>query len=283
MLRTFIRLKIYKKQIKFKVYMRTTIFYFTGTGNSLKVARDLAQKFEVCELIPIAKVWQIENLESTSEKIGFIFPLYYSGLPKIVYDFINKINLSKSKYFFAIVTSAGDINELPLQQLEKILKTKAKTLNAGFFITMPNNYIIGFNIHSEERQKRFFEKAINQIEKIAEIVKDKKENLPKNVFEKNLRRSEKINQTFRDEVYEYDNSFHADDNCSNCGICEKVCPVNNIVLVEGIPQWQHKCQLCLACINFCPEKSIQFETKTLNTGRYHHPEITLQEIINQKK
>ena len=263
--------------------MQTTIYYFTGTGNSLKIARDLAQKLEECELIPIVKVWQMENLESTSEKIGFIFPLYYSGLPKMVYDFIHKIDLKKSNYFFAVITSAGDINELPLQQLEKILKTKTKTLSAGFFITMPNNYIIGFDIHSEKRQTEFFEEAIKRVGKISEIVKDKKENLSQDIFEKNLSRSEGINQTFRDEVFESDNSFYTDDNCNNCGICEKVCPVYNIVLIEGIPHWQHKCQQCLACINFCPEKSIQFGTETLKTGRYHHPEITLQEIINQKK
>jgi len=262
--------------------MLTTIYYFTGTGNSLKIAKDLAQKLEECELIPIVKIWQLENLESTSEKIGFIFPLYYSGLPKIVYDFIRKINLNKSNYFFAVITSAGDINEQPLQQLEKILKTKEKTLSAGFFITMPNNYIIGFDIHSEEHQKEFFEKAIKQVDKISKIVMDKKENLTQDIFEKNLSRSARINQTFRDEAYESDRSFYADDNCNSCGICENVCPVNNIVLVQGIPEWQHKCQLCLACINFCPEKSIQFGTETLKTGRYHHPEITVQEIINQK-
>ncbi|MFX0071984.1 MAG: EFR1 family ferrodoxin, partial [Candidatus Hermodarchaeota archaeon] len=126
--------------------MQTTIYYFTGTGNSLKVAKDLAQKLEECELIPIAKVWQTEDLESTSINIGFIFPLYYSGMPKIVYDFINKIDLNKSNYFFTVVTSAEDIIEFPLQQLAKILKTKGKTLNAGFVINMPNNFIIGFDI-----------------------------------------------------------------------------------------------------------------------------------------
>ena len=262
--------------------MRTTIYYFTGTGNSLKIARLLSEKLEDCELIPIAKVWQMENLTSTSEKVGFIFPLYYSGLPKIVFDFINKIDLNNSNYFFAVITSAGDVNELPLQQLEKILKTKTKTLSAGFFITMPNNYIIGFDIHSEERQKEFFEMAFKQIESIPEILNNKKENLNQDVFEKILSRSEKFNSTFRKKVYESDKSFYADDNCSSCGICEKVCPVNNIILKEGIPEWQHKCQQCLACINFCPEKSIQFGTKTLTSNRYHHPEITVQDLLNQK-
>ena len=260
----------------------TTIYFFTGTGNSLKIAKDLAKKLEACELIPIAKVWQIENLKSMSEKVGFIFPLYWSGLPKIVHDFINKIDLSKSNYLFTVITSAGDINEQPLQQLEKILKTKATTLSAGFFITMPNNYIIGIDIQSEEHQKEIFEKALKQVESISEIVKNKEENLNQDIFEKDVSRSEGINKDFREGVYESDKSFYADDNCSNCGICEKICPVNNIILVDGIPLWQHRCQQCLACINFCPEKSIQFGTETLQTQRYHHPEISLKEIIEQK-
>ena len=93
--------------------MNTTIYYFTGTGNSLKIAKDLSEKLEDCELVPIAKVWEDNNLASSSENVGFIFPLYYAGLPKIVYDFLSKIDLSKSSYFFAVVTNAGDINNTP--------------------------------------------------------------------------------------------------------------------------------------------------------------------------
>ncbi|KKN39208.1 hypothetical protein LCGC14_0745920, partial [marine sediment metagenome] len=76
---------------------------------------------------------------------------------------------------------------------------------------------------------------------------------------------------------------YADDNCTNCGICKDVCPVNNIILIDGRPQWQHRCQQCLACINFCPEKSIQFGSQTLKTQRYHNPEITIKDIKAQKE
>ena len=263
--------------------MKTTIYYFSGTGNSLKIAKDLCEKLEDSELIPIAKIWQMENIESKSKNVGFIFPLYWSGLPKIVHNFINKLNLINSNYFFTVVTNAGDINEHPLQQLNKILEKKSKKLNAGFYIKMPNNYIIGFDIHSERRQKEFFENANKELKIIAEIVNNQKDNLTQEIFKKDVSRSSKVNKDFQDSVYESDEAFYVYENCNSCGICEKVCPVNNIILKKGIPEWQHKCQQCLACINFCPEKAIQFGDKTLNTQRYHHPEITIMEIAAQKK
>jgi len=58
--------------------------------------------------------------------------------------------------------------------------------------------------------------------------------------------------------------------------------VNNIKIVDGIPEWQHKCQRCLACIHFCTQEAIQYGKKTARRKRYHHPEITVNDIINQK-
>ena len=256
----------------------TTIYYFTGTGNSLFIAKSLGEQIENCELVPIAKIWQDEDLKSTSGRIGFIYPLYYSGLPKIVYDFISKIDLSKSDYFFSAVTNAGDVTDLPLQQVAKLLQEKSKFLNAGFLITMPNNYIIGFDVHPEARQKEFFENANSQMNEIIKIVKLKESNISKDIFEKDLSRADKFNSKFRDNVYESDKHFYTDENCSSCGLCEEICPMNNITIEQGRPQWQHRCQQCLACINFCPEKSIQIGKSTLKTQRYHHPEITVEDI-----
>ena len=274
--------------------MKTTIYYFTGTGNSLKVARVLSEKLEECELIPIAKIWQKEHLAATREKVGFIFPLHYYGLPKIIFDFIQKIDLEKTTYNFAVITRAGDIDGISLQQIEGILKTKSKILNSGFFVQMPNNYIIyGYDVNSETTQKNMIRNSIKTIEEIVEVVKNNGTNLKTELSEDD-RKYGRWNKSFHEKVNESDKFFYVDENCNNCGICETVCPVNNIVLIEGTPQWQHKCQQCLACMNFCPEKSIQFEDKdfamknpsskkTFDVNRYVHPEITVQDIKNQKK
>jgi ferredoxin len=195
---------------------------------------------------------------------------------------LQKIELSKSNYFFAVVTYAGDINTTPLQQIHTILSTKSKSLSAGFYILMPNNYIIGYDIHSEERQQKYFKEANNNVEKILKAVENSESNIDEETLEKRRIKSEKFNKDFRDKVYGYDESFYVEDTCTSCGICELVCPVNNIVLEEGKPQWLHKCQQCLACINYCPEKCIQFGESTRKTQRYHHPEIEVEDLLNQK-
>jgi ferredoxin len=263
--------------------MTTTIYYFTGTGNSLKIAQLLTEELSDCDLVSIAKVWEDIPLVSHSEKVGFVFPLYYAGLPKIVYDFISKIDLTKSRYFFTVVTYAGDINTTPLLQIETLLNSKSKSMSAGYYVLMPNNYIIGYDVHSDERQKEYFEEAIKTANKIALTVEKSETNLTKNVFEKRRIKSEKFNSDFRNSVNKSDKAFYAEETCTSCGICVEICPVNNIVLVEGKPKWQNKCQQCLACINYCPEKSIQFGEKTTKTQRYHHPDVGVKDLLQQKK
>ncbi|MFX1496913.1 MAG: EFR1 family ferrodoxin [Promethearchaeota archaeon] len=262
--------------------MDTTIFFFTGTGNSLNIAKVLAENLGDCELIPIAKTGQTEKIESVTENVGFIFPLYYFGLPQIVYNFLEKLSPYKSEYFFSVITSAEDKNEFPFQQINNALKIKGKKLNSGFFINMPNNYIMGYNVSSEAHKRKLFDKVPNQVQSISEMIKQKKDNLNKEILEKIIERNARINKNFRNEVNEMDESYYATENCNGCGICEKVCPVNNIKIINGTPKWHHKCQLCLACMHFCPEQAIQFGNDTLKAGRYHHPEISIQEIINQK-
>ena len=259
--------------------METTIYYFSGTGNSLKIAKCLSDKLEHCELVPIAKLWKQDTIVPQSEKVGLIFPLYFGGCPSILLDFLNKLEIYKLNYIFAIVTSHHGGSGACLYQINKILRKNSKALNAGFSIRMPGNYIPMYDIAPKESHEIDFEKANKEIELITDIVKNngekvKKEVLPiiGNVFSK----------IFRKKFNKSDVNFYADEKCNSCEVCEKVCPVNNIKIVDGKPEWQHKCQRCLACIHFCPQEAIQYGKKTVKRRRYHHPAITVNDIINQK-
>jgi formate hydrogenlyase subunit 6/NADH:ubiquinone oxidoreductase subunit I len=266
-----------------KIIMRNVIYYFSGTGNSYSIAKQLNQSLDKSELIPIAKIWQESRINVNADMVGFVFPLYYWGLPRIVKEFMVRLHIEGSKYLYAVVTRAGEENGIALAQLEQILAEKNTHLNAGFFIQMPSNYILGYHVDSESENQTLFEQLKVSIKDILTYIHDKKGNLTSEELGKIDLHSEKLNKDFRDKVLESDKHFNADEKCTGCGICEKVCPVKNIKIIDFKPEWLHQCQQCLACINYCPEEAIQYGRKTLKSGRYHHPEISYGEISIQQK
>jgi ferredoxin len=75
-------------------------------------------------------------------------------------------------------------------------------------------------------------------------------------------------------------SFAADEKCTGCGTCARVCTVGNIEIVDKKPVWQDRCENCLACFNWCPTNAIH--GALANTGyRYHHPDVTARDIAGQ--
>jgi ferredoxin/flavodoxin len=258
--------------------MKTTIYYFSGTGNSLKIARNLAVKLKDTELIPIAKIWQEESILPHSSKIGFIFPLYFYGCPLIILDFLKKLELSNIDYIFAVITSHGGGSGATLSQINKILGKDSKYLNAGFSIQMPGNYIPMYDIASKQAHNLDFERAKDKINFIADVIGKNGKEIQKEILPVI---GKLFNSFFCNRVNKTDKNYYADERCNSCEVCEAVCPVNNIIMIDGRPVWQQKCQRCLACIHFCPQKAIQYGKKTIKRKRYHHPEITINDIINQ--
>jgi len=62
--------------------------------------------------------------------------------------------------------------------------------------------------------------------------------------------------------------FYADKNCISCGLCAKVCAVNNIRLNDGKPQWRNRCIQCGACFHHCPKNAVQYGSLTKGKGQY---------------
>ena len=258
--------------------MKTTIYYFSGTGNSLKVAKDIAAELKDTELIQICK----ENMKinnTISKKVGIVFPVYVSGMPLLVKEFIENVKMPKDAYVFTIVTF-GAAAGASISQLEKLLTYKGLKLSAAYKMKMPGNYQVMYPPFSEKKQKENFK---NEEEKITAIVRS----INNNEIVKFNGVGESIMKVIGGMLYrsfspyEKDKNFWTDEKCNGCGTCSKVCPANNIKMDEGIPQWQHKCEQCVACMQWCPQKSIQYKKVTVKRGRYHHPDIKAKDLFQK--
>ncbi|MDR1326003.1 MAG: EFR1 family ferrodoxin, partial [Treponema sp.] len=250
---------------------KNIIFYFTGTGNSLKVAKDVADVIKDCKIVSMVayKEYDLNDME----RIGFVFPIYGS-LPNFVNKFVSKTEFPKNKniYYFTIVT-CGHFKWNAIPTLNKILLEKGITLNAGFDIKMVANAIGLYDISN--KVDKILKKSQKNIDLIAEKIKLKK-----------INRIQKRNplifwpDKFVTQYPMMDTDFNVSTDCKSCGICEKICPVKNIEIINGQPLFKHNCEQCLACIHHCPSKALNIGNKTQNKKRYINPDVTLQEIIH---
>lgn len=86
--------------------MIAEMYYFSGTGNSLTVAKDITEKTEGI-LIPVASLLDKKKITTDADVIGIIFPVYYGDLPIIIKEFVCKLENLQKKYIFAVCTHGG--------------------------------------------------------------------------------------------------------------------------------------------------------------------------------
>ena len=248
------------------------------------MAKCLKERLDDCELLPIASLMKQDSITATSEKVGFVFPVYDWALPKIIYDFIEKIDLSNTKYIFAVATMGGFSDQHVAPAIVKLLKPKNKELDTAYNIRIFSNNIWGakrFNpVPSKKKRDKRIKNGENELVKIAQIIRNNQKSEVKKDSSQKLKREY---LSFLNEVNTMDEKYYVDENCNGCGICQKICPVDNIKLVNEKPEWQHKCQMCTGCLHYCPQKSIQWGEYTLGRERYNHPNIKVKELINQKQ
>ncbi|AEF82515.1 EFR1 family ferrodoxin [Leadbettera azotonutricia] len=257
--------------------MDNIIFYFTGTGNSLKIAKIISNKINKCEIVPTGSNTGIV-INKKYESIGFIYPIYFWGIPKNVKAFISSmvINNNEDTYFYAIATYGGFAGN-GLKLLNKMLFDKNIKLKYGKTLKVFSNYIINFTMPG--KFKKLLEKSEKKLMPIVDSIKNKQTNTIGKM-------SKRINQFYEKSInslHDEDKNYTVHSSCIGCGICKEVCPVNNIEIKENRPEFKHTCEQCMACIQYCPQKAINYKNKTQGKMRYTHPEINYKELSECNK
>ena len=256
------------------------IYYFSGTGNSLAAARMINEKTtEKSEIISIPSVDGRAVIKS--DRVGFVFPVFCHKVPDIVKQFIIRMEFISSPYIYAVATHAGEPGQ-SLYDIKALLAKKGKSLSLGIAIAMPGN-AIETNPNDELERLSTLEYKATEIAKLIDAqqtgVIDGNNGLGEHI------RNFIVNFVAWNYVYT-PKLYKPTDACTNCGICENVCPVNNIRLADKKPIWDKKCAACMACFHWCPNEAIYMDNVFIGFGKrrkYHHPDITITDMINAKE
>lgn len=249
------------------------IYYFTATGNSFAVARTIAEKTGAT-LQPITHKIP-ESAEWTS--IGFVYPTFFMGLPGIVEQFVRAIHIIGDPYLFAVTTS-GPMPGSSLGHLNRMLAEKGKALHYNAAVRSVANYIAEYNVDLSKVDATI-EKARRQTEEIAADIGAQK-HIPtraETFFSKTFYK------LYTSRYPTLGRNFTVSGDCTGCGRCQMVCLADNIEMKEKRPVFKGSCESCMACIHWCPTQAIQWKTRTQNRNRYHHPDVSIADLVRVQK
>lgn len=277
--------------------MKNKIFYFTGTGNSMRAAQKIAEVLKNTEIISMKENPEMVNAEEC-EVIGFIFPVYHWSMPDAAIKFVEKLKINSKAYIFCVAMPSFVCGE-SCEKLEEILKKKNAKISYGNKVYCVANYAIVYP--PLPPKKLIVPRTEKKLNKIAhDILNRTVRPIPKANFI--VRKKIKSVMDKYKKVYKYgDMGFKVNEDCISCGLCSKVCPVKNIELVGGKPTFKHNCSQCMACVSFCPKRAIGYklneedlekcgiDTKTIKVIKimklpkkrkcYHNPYITSSDMI----
>lgn len=252
-------------------YSRILIFYFSGTGNAKSAARwiiDYAKANNIeSQLINISEANEIEPSDlSLHTLVGFCYPTHGFNAPPIVLKFLRKFPKARCDVFL-LNTRAGmklyklftpGLSGLALILPAIILKLKGYKIRAYRPIDLPSNWI---SVHPGLKRK-----VVESIFSRCKSIMDK--------FSGKLLSGRRVNRGLYDlpidiaispiaiAYYIYGRfglakTFYASNECNNCDLCIKNCPVQAIKLIDSRYYWTFSCENCMKCMNNCPKEAIQ--------------------------
>lgn len=255
---------------------KTDIFFMSGTGNSLSVAKDIANELTSAGIT--SKVHNIENLFDIkllkqTDSIGVVFPTHGFTLPWMIFKFLILLPRGRGRYAFTVCTRAGvrigkffspGLGGSANAIAALILFLKGYKPKAWAAIDMPTNWMVVHPSLSRKSSEWLYKRAHIKVTAFAPKLAQKRWSIVNlnNAYDFVLG-ALLIKISFMYFIFArfiLAKLFFANEKCNSCGLCEKNCPVGAIKMcgiTKPVPYWQLRCESCMRCISYCPQKAVE--------------------------
>ncbi len=248
------------------------IIYFSGTGNCLQVATQVAKRLNE-KIISIVDLDVEQAIDD--DVVGFVFPVYNYDLPNFVRAKLQNLKFNDKSWIFCIIGHGGDKGNA-IYTLSQILESKGCRLSYGTDLLLPVNSRIMYGRVTDKIEERL--SASNaKIDEISDQLFSRENNIRK--IKKNRFLAWMSRVVEKESVQKYFTPVVHTDLCINCGICIQVCPVGNIIEKGDKTFIEDKCVRCMTCMHWCPQTAIHFNSRRVNKAQqYHNPNVKWTDI-----
>ncbi len=243
------------------------ILYFTGTGNSLYIAKTIASNNKG-DILSIPQLIRNNEYQIKDDVIGLVFPTYHDNFPEIVENYLSQANL-EANYFFVIISYGGSFGNV-MKRTCHLLKTRGINVDYTNNILMVTNYVRTFDIITQRKIK----KESEILNKLVDIQYDINERVVNNnlIFKSEYKTKEKEKTML----------LLDENKCVGCNVCTLICPISNIEIKNDKVVFKNKCDNCLACLHACPHNSIHVVNQK-GEEHYTNPNVSIGEIIRSNR
>ena len=252
--------------------MKTTLFCFSGSGNSYWVATTLAELLGDTLVVMIPSLLETDDASlPLSEQVGIIYPVYKGFPPNLVTHFVEGILAKQDliQSFFQIATYSL-ASSWAIYAMEQSLFGIGITPSYSARLRLVNTYAPLFATPEQKKVTAIYAKAKERLKKIATEIEGETISLrPRAPFGRLA--TKLLMHPIQRSLMDAAERFIVTDACDGCGICYRICPSHNITLVDERPSWDRVCSGCLGCYHRCPTGAITF-TKPPRGARYPNPE-----------
>lgn len=261
------------------------IFYFTGTGNCLYIARRLAG--DNTEILSIPQMMRQGRYEFEADEIGLVYPIYGHMPPYMVRQFIQKARLTAG-YKFAVLTY-GSRKCDAVEIWDRISRKAGNAFDYIATLIMVDNWLPNFDMNEQIKIDKHIPENLKRI--TADIGSRKRWHEPVSEEERQQHQGFLMKSGLDPEVgflMKSERCFTVTDACIDCCVCVDVCPRGNYELTSQGIKMKGDCEFCFACIQNCPQKAIQFvksEDSSFPDGteknpdaRYRNEHVSLADI-----